>query len=105
MNPWKWHRDKATRVLADTPDGTEFVVSAGEKFMIMGRQGYAVYVSKRILQVLEAAIAKIAEGKEHYKPVLEKIRTMLTSFDELLDLIDKADKINKLKEGVTEGQG
>lgn len=105
MSPWQYHRNKAAATLMQSPEGTEFIVSIGEKFMIVGRQGYAINTSKRILQFLEAAIGKMAETKEHYKPVLEKIRDLVKALDELLDTVDKADKINKLKEGVTEGNG
>jgi hypothetical protein len=105
MTPWEYQRNKAIHGLTKASEGTEFSVSVGERFMVLGRQGYIIYAGKRLMQFFEGALVKIAETKEHYQPVLVKAREILKSFDELLDLVDKADKINKLKEGVTEGEG
>jgi hypothetical protein len=93
------------RVLAATPEGTEFSISVGEKFMVYGRQGYAFYAAKRILQFLDEAVKKIVETKPHYQPVLDKLQVVIKGIDECLEEVDKADKINKLHEGVTEGTG
>jgi hypothetical protein len=105
VTQWSYQRDKTIKVLQDTPDGTEFTVSIGDKCMVFARQGYALHAAKRILGFLEGAMVSLAEGKPHYQPVVDKVRLAIKAIDECAEEVDRADVVNKLKDGVAEGTG
>jgi hypothetical protein len=98
MSAWRYKRDRTVTALQHLPDGDEFIVFCAGKVMMAARQEIVLRSAGKLVDVFLKAMIPIAEEKKHYQPVVDSLTKIAKEIEECLNVIDAADKTNKLLE-------